>query len=618
MVHKNHTVPKFLPKKRKKMANDNHLFSVTLYNVTMNSNKYYNEFFELGQQKINFKFFELSLPDDDPVYTLKKVMEEMDFSSLLAQYSNKGRTGFNPIMKYAVLTYAAMRGVKSVDRIVELCERDLAFIWLTQGEKPQRDAFYDFINNKLTGEILDNLNYQFIRRLKKEGLVTLEALYIDGTKIEANANRYTFVWRGTLNYHVAGLLDTIDSLYSRYNELLNENGYGHKYDLGNVQMFIIEGMDKVRDVIEKNRKRKLTKHKKLSNNIIIEIDNCSPLELLKLQMNLVKIAEGEEISFVYGKHQKKTELQLLYEELETCGTRLMKYKECFEIMGKDRNSYSKTDLEATFMRMKEDHMMNGQLKPAYNVQIAVENYFIIHGYISNDRTDYNTLIPVIQKHFNAFEENLKEVTADSGYCSEKNLLFLKEHGIESYIKLQDHEKRKTRAYKEDIGKYYNMSYHVYEDEHYYVCHDGRELRHIQTETKKQDGYTQTFEVYACADCSGCEHKARCLYKYNPEKDADKNKLMKINEQWEDLKAASHANIESEKGILNRQIRSIQTEGHFGDIKENENFRRFNHRSSDKVYKEFMLYAIGRNINKYHRFIHNQIQKFEGKQAPNVA
>ncbi|MGN8696575.1 IS1182 family transposase [Bacillota bacterium HCP3S3_F1_1] len=583
----------------------------------LNTN-YYNDFFEIGQQKINFKFFELSLPDDDPVYTLKKVMEEMDFTGLLARYSNKGRNGFNPIMKYAVLTYAAMRGVKEVDRIVELCERDLAFIWLTQGEKPKRDAFYDFINNKLTDEILDDLNYQFLRRLKKEGLITLEALYIDGTKIEANANRYTFVWRGTLNYHLAGLLDTIDSLYSRYNELLNENGYGHKYNLGNVQMFLIEGMDKVREVIEKNRKRKLTKHKKLSNNTIIEIDNCSPFELLKLQRNLVRIAEGEEISFVYGKRQKKPEIQQLYEALETCGTRLMKYRECFEIMGKDRNSYSKTDLEATFMRMKEDHMLNGQLKPAYNVQIAVENYFIIHGYISNDRTDYNTLIPVVKKHFRAFDESLKEVTADSGYCSEKNLLFLKEHGIESYIKLQDHEKRKTRAYKEDIGKYYNMSYHVFEDEHYYICHDGRELRHIQTERKKQNGYTQTFEVYACADCSGCEHKARCLYKYNPEKDGEKNKLMKINEQWEELKAASHANIESEKGILNRQIRSIQTEGHFGDIKENENFRRFNHRSSEKVYKEFLLYAIGRNINKYHRFIHNQIQKFEGKQVQETA
>jgi len=178
------------------------------------------------------------------------------------------------------------------------------------------------------------------------------------------------------------LLDTIDSLYARYNALLNENNYGQKYDLGNERMFIIKGMDKVREVIDKNRKRKLTKHKKLSNNSIIEIDNCSPLELLKLQKNLVAIAEGEGITFVYEKRQKKSELQKLYDELEECGKRLMKYKDCFEIMGSDRNSYSKTDLEATFMRMKEDHMLNGQLKPAYNVQIAVENYFIIHGCMS--------------------------------------------------------------------------------------------------------------------------------------------------------------------------------------------------------------------------------------------
>ena len=108
-------------------------------------------------------------------------------------------------------------------------------------------------------------------------------------------------------------------------------------------------------------------------------------------------------------------------------------------MGKDRNSYSKTDLEATFMRMKEDHMLNGQLKPAYNVQIAVENYFIVHGYVSSDRTDYNTLIPVLEKHKNAFGSILEEVTADSGYCSEKNLLYLKRNEISSYIKLQDHE-----------------------------------------------------------------------------------------------------------------------------------------------------------------------------------
>ena len=92
-------------------------------------------------------------------------------------------------------------------------------------------------------------------------------------------------------------------------------------------------------------------------------------------------------------------------------------------------------------------MLNGQLKPAYNVQIAVENYFIVHGYVSNDRTDYHTLIPVLEKHRKTFGNTLEAVTADSGYCSEKNLLYLKENGIRSYIKLQEHEKRKTRAYK---------------------------------------------------------------------------------------------------------------------------------------------------------------------------
>lgn len=169
---------------------------------------------------------------------------------------------------------------------------------------------------------------------------------MDGTKIEANANKYTFVWRGSINYHLVGLLDTVYALYTKYNTLLYENGYGSKYALGDAQMFIIEGMEKVRRMNDVNRKRKLTKH--------------------------------------------KSGIQKLYEELE-----------------------------ATFMRMKENHMLNGQLKPAYKVQIAVGNYFIIHGYVSGDRTDYNTLLPVLEKHGKAIDEALEEVTADSGYWSEK-------------------------------------------------------------------------------------------------------------------------------------------------------------------------------------------------------
>ena len=182
-------------------------------------------------------------------------------------------------------------------------------------------------------------------------------------------------------------------------------------------MFVIERMDKVRKVIEENRERKLTKHKKISNNTIIEIDHGSPFEILNLRKNLMWIAQGEGNEFIFGKGKHKPEIQKLYE-----------------------------DLEATFMRMKEAPMLNGQLKPTYNVQIAVENYFIIHGYVSyvsNDWTDYRTRIPVLKKHRDAFGDTLEAATADSGYCSEKNLLYLKENGIRSYIKLPDHEKRKT-------------------------------------------------------------------------------------------------------------------------------------------------------------------------------
>ncbi|GMQ65331.1 hypothetical protein AN2V17_45750 [Vallitalea sp. AN17-2] len=139
------------------------------------------------------------------------------------------------------------------------------------------------------------------------------------------------------------------------------------------------------------------------------------------------------------------------------------------------------------------------------------------------------------------------------------MLFLKENNIKSYIKLQTHEKMKTKAYQNDIGKYYNMTSLIYENTHYYRCADNRILEYQRTETHKKDGFERTFEVYACSDCRSCIHKANCLYKYNEAKDANRNKVMKINEQWEALKMDSNQNIQSEEGVLNRQIRSIQTE-----------------------------------------------------------
>ena len=453
--------------------------------------------------------FEFIIPDNDSVRLLSQFVEEMDLTCLYDTYNILKENQVTPRQMLKILLYAYL-DTKYASRVIETaCKRDVNYIYLLEGKPAPDHATIARFRSLHFAPCAKEFLTQCTQLLYELGEISGKKFFIDGTKMEANANKYTFVW-----------------------------------------------------------KRKYTLQKQI-----------------------------EQLSHFLEKAKEYNQ------KIYRCGK---------------RNSYAKTDPDATFMRMKEDAMKNGQLKPAYNVQIAVENYFIVHSYVSSDRTDYNTLIPVLEKHRKAFGEELEAVTADSGYCSEKNLSYLKENGIKSYIKLQDLEKRKTRAYKADIGKYYNMSCAVFEDEYYYICHDGRELRHMRTESRIQDGYTQTFEVYGCANCSGCEHKAKCLYKYDAEKHSDRNKVMKINERWEELKEETNENIQSEEGILKRQTRSIQTEGHFGDIKENENFRRFHYRSKEKVYKEFMLYAIGRNIMKYHRFLHHEIEKYEGKKEQKTA
>ena len=577
----------------------------------------YNEFFGFGQQSFKFNLMDYKIPENDPVFTLKKVMEELDFTKLLSAYSSVGRRPYNPIMMFALLLYGNMRRKMSIDDIVYACQMDLGFIYLAQGQTPKRDAFYNFKNNKVSQETLDDLHYQFMRKLKEKGLITLEVLYVDGTKIEANANRYTFVWRGTLNAHLIKLLDDIQSLYERYNEFIVENEYDVTYGILPETMFIVEGADKVKKVVLENKKRKRVNKKKLPHNIHLEIDNIGPQSIVKIKAILEKLAHKEAIEFKYGKGQRKSELQRIYEAFHKYGSRLEKYKENFEVMGDDRNSFSKTDIDATFMRMKDDHMMNGQLKPGYNLQHGIENEFITDIYISNDRTDYATLIPLLTKHELMTGVQLKEVTADSGYCSEENLRFCIENGIDPYIKLQEHERKKTRKYHQDIGKHYNMERLEKLDEdgnvyYEYKCHYGRLLKLTHKSTSHKRGFKQEFEHYECTSCEGCPLKKDCFYNYNEEKYKDRNKTMTINQKWEELKAVSDKNIHSERGILNRQIRSIQAEGSFGDMKHNDDFARFNTRGHEKVYKETMFYVFGRNIIKYHRFKTEELKPYEGK------
>ncbi len=580
----------------------------------MKTQEYFNEFFDKGQLLSKYNFMEIEIPKNDKVYTLKEIMEELDFSGLLSQYSKQGRRSYNPIMMFGVLLYANMQGIRSVDKIIERCKRDICYMYLTGGVTPGRDAFYNFKNKKLNKEVLEDLHCQFMKKLKEKGLLTLESIFIDGTKIEANANKYTFVWRGSVNYHLTNLLYKFEKFISQYNEMINERGYIYKYGLLEEEMFVIEGTEELKKVIKENREKKKQGKDKKPNNKIIEINNIGPDFVLRIKEILKNIAQNEKIEFVNRKGLKKSNIQKMYEHIDEYGNKLLKYKEHFKIMGENRNSYSKTDKEATFMRMKDDHMMNGQLKAGYNLQFGVENYFITSLSVSDDRSDYYTLIPLLSKQQIMTGIDLTEVTADSGYCSEGNFKYLKENNITNYIKLNEHEQKKKRKYKEAIGKHYNMK-RIIDDktsEYTYICHDGRKLEFVSKGNRKRnDGTKSEYKQYICENCSKCTLKKRCLYNYSIENDKDdsKNKSMKIFHEWEALKEEAYKNIQSEKGIYNRHVRSIQTEGAFGDMKENDDFRKFNYRGTEKVYKEVFLYAFGRNINKYHRFKHQKIKAY---------
>jgi len=405
----------------------------------------------------------------------------------------------------------------------------------------------------------------------------------------------------------SNLIKNINELYESYNCFIKEYKYDLSYDFESINLLVIEGMDKVREVIQKNRERKKNKKSKLSNNNILRINNMDINSLSTIIKNLYVISKREGISLLSGKGIKKTELQKLYETAKRYVLRLEKYQENFEIMSDTRNSYSKTDTDATFMRMKDDHMQNGQLKPGYNVQFGTENHFIIDVLLTNDRTDYNTLIPLVEKHKNMTGVKLKEFIADSGYCSEKGLKYLEDNEIKAFIKLQEHEQMKTRKYKNNIGKHYNMKKI---DESTYKCENNKLLKYVYTSKSNICGYPQEYKVFECESCIGCNLKEKCFYKYNKERDVQRNKQLRINERWEKLKKLSNENIQSEKGILYRKIRSIQSEGAFGHMKENDNFKRFNNRGYEKVYKELLFYSLGYNINKLYRYEQKKLKPLE--------
>lgn len=514
-----------------------------------------------GRQVVISFDYEAHVPEDDPVVLLCEEMERLDYSKLYAAYSRDGRKPVvSPKIMFMLIVFAYMNNIFSSREIEKACKYDIRFMYILNGESvPSHNSISRFRSERLQGGVMEDLFDQFVQRLKIKGEISAENIFIDGTKIEAYANRYTFVWRKSVEKNRDKLLLKIAALM----------------DIVNAEL-----------------------------NIVIK-ENRSKLHMLnQLIKGLQKIKEQRQIEFVYGKGKRKTDIQKFYEKAAEYRSKLLEYKTHLEKMG-SRNSYCKTDNDATFMRMKEDHMRNGQLKPAYNVQVGTDAGYVVGIDISQERSDMNTLIPFMKQLERRLVYRYNNVVADAGYDSEENLVYLHQNRQNAYIKPATYEKSKTRRYKNDIGLAVNMDYSEFGD--LYICHAGRVLYYeYEKKERTKSGYMRRTSVYRCESCEECPYKGKCIKTGNCKTPIEeRTKTLYVSRTHSTLKQRSQKLITSEKGKQLRMNRSIQSEGFFGVLKEDKHFRRFLLRSSVKVEIEMQILGLSFNVMKYYNKIRSK-------------
>jgi hypothetical protein len=241
------------------------------------------------------------------------------------------------------------------------------------------------------------------------------------------------------------------------------------------------------------------------------------------------------------------------------------------------------------MRMKEDHMLNGQLKPGYNWQISTENQCIL-GYTIHQTT--NDMI-TLQSHMESLKENLGKMpdtlVADAGYGSEENYEYLENNDVEAFVKYPYFHKEQSKKWRDDPYRTENLKYD--ENDDCYTCPMGQKMNFTQEKIRISDnGFRQVNRLYQAQDCKGCPLREAC----NKSKG---NRIIEINPRLSYYKSIIRERLTSERGRKYRSQRPIDVEAVFGIIKGNRNYRKFLLRGLEKVEIEVGLLALSHNLRK---------------------
>lgn len=299
------------------------------------------------------------------------------------------------------------------------------------------------------------------------------------------------------------------------------------------------------------------------------------------------------------KEQKKEhrERKKQIKELEAQRDKLSEYNGRLEQIG-DRNSMSKTDPDATFMRMKEDAMNNGQTKPGYNLQISTENQFLTDFALFPNPTDTLTLIPFFNSFLGRYHQFPSTAVADSGYGSEENYRFMDEAGMDAYVKYNRFHIEQRPRY--EPNPFHHDNFHYNADEDYYVCPMGQHMTRIGTShSMTASGYRSENARYRAHNCKGCPLRCLC-YKAKGDR-----RIIEVNHRLNEYKWKARELLTSEEGFKHRGRRCIEPEAVFGQMKFNMAYRRFRYFGNDKVTMDFAFFAIAFNIKKMYSKIAKQ-------------
>ena len=501
---------------------------------------------------------EVFIPNDDISKAVHSLVESMPVDIFDDFRQSMGASSYHPKMMLKILLCAYSQSIFSGRKIEAALHDSVRMMWLSQNQTPSYRTINRFRAHPKMAGLLQSAFIQFRYQLESQGLIESDAIFIDGTKIEANANKYTFVFRKNMERHEKSLLEKSKAKYEAL-----------------VQSEIIPELIRESD-------------SPLSAEELSYIHS----ELLQKEIHLTKQIEStEDIPIRKEIRSQRSSIRKSKKAMKDFLDRRLKYQTQRTQMG-ERNSYSKTDPDATFMRMKDDHMQNGQLKAGYNLQIATNQQFVLGYDIYWNPTDTLTLDPFLHTMQHTFKHLPQNIVADAGYGSESNYEILADkYERQALIPYNTYYTERKKALKTDPMHPNNWVYNERDD--YYTCPNNRRLyfKRYSAQTDRY-GYQRHKKIYECESCVDCPLLQMCN-----NKQTNSPKQIHKNMNLEYFKSQVKQTLSSPEGQRLYSQRKIDVETTFGNLKANLGFTRMSVRGNSKVRNELGIALMALNLKK---------------------